>query len=44
MGTPQQPTTLVIMDMSCMAHTQENANMTVHGMEMLQNAVRQREV
>ena len=40
----QQHTTAVIMDMTWMAHTQENASMMVHGTERLQNAVQQREV
>ena len=42
MATPQQPTTPATMDMSWMAHTPDNANMTVLGMERLQNAVKYR--
>ena len=44
MGTPQQPTIGVTMDMIYMAHTPGSASMMVHGMEMLQNAVRQSQV
>ena len=42
--TSQELTTAVITDMSWLVHTQENASMTVLGMEKLQNAVQQREV
>ena len=42
--TPQQLTTAVTMDMSCMVHTQGSASMMVLGTEMLQSAVKQREV
>ena len=42
--TLQELTTAVIMGMSWMEHTQENASMMVLGMERLQNAVGQGEV
>ena len=44
MVAPQQPTTAATMDMSWMAHTLGDASMMVHGMERLQNAVREIEV
>ena len=40
MGTPQQPTTPVNMDMSWTAHTRGNASMMVLGMERLQLVVK----
>ena len=39
MATPQQPTTDVTMDTTCMGHTRESASMMVLGMEMFQNVV-----
>ena len=42
--TFQELTTAVIMDMSWLVRTQENASMMVLGTEKLRNAVQQREV
>ena len=44
MATLQQHTTAATMDMSWMVYTLGDASMMVHGLERLQNAVREIEV